>query len=130
MQKQRKTQARLFYELVDIKAEEKRHGRVAYKNKEIAEAHHIPARRACVSPENVGEGIWKKQKAGEELDENEGPSAVLFKRMSGVQKNPSLKAEEREKDKRYYADNPSNVSHLAVFLKKILFILYHWNRKI
>jgi hypothetical protein len=57
MQKQRKTQARLFYELADIKAEEKRHGRVAYKNKEIAEAHHIPTRRACVSPENVGEGI-------------------------------------------------------------------------
>ena len=66
-----------------IKAEAKRRNVIKGKNHKVTYADHIVSGLAAASPEDVCHRVKNKQDAGNDLEQNERPPAVVFQRMPG-----------------------------------------------
>ena len=93
MKNQSQTKTRLLNKFTNVKTEEKGNRKIADINKQITQAHHVPADRTCVSAKNISKRIKKKHTTCKQFNKDKRTPAILLKLMTRPQKNPYLETE-------------------------------------
>ena len=95
-----------------IKAKHERGDIIERVNHKVAYANYVEADLACVPPKDIRASVKRKQKAGDNLQQNQRAAAVFLKPVSSQQKDSGLQTKKGQSKKSHNAYDSNCVVHI------------------